>query len=175
LSVPYFILMLKYIIVSLLSLCFAFTASAQTTNEYQRYRANIFYPEILGNGLLYSFNYERIKRQSEHEFFSIRVGIGFRPRYHSGIYEQTIPFELNWCQGKNHHLEAGIGLTTVIDDSYYAKQLFSFIPAPRIGYRYQTPEGHFVLRVGLAALFTVQYNNSSSPTLYPGLAIGYAL
>lgn len=167
--------MIRIFITSIFTICFIFNLSAQSPAKPERYKPNIIYPEIGGNGLMYSLNYERIMKQASAVFFSMRLGYGIIPTHQSGGVEQTIPLEFNWAQGKSHHLEYGIGVTTVLGYSSYSAHPVSFIPAPRMGYRYQAPNGRLVVRAGLSLLFTNHYNQSSSPTFHPGIAVGLAL
>lgn len=167
--------MIKIFTASLFTICFIFNLSAQLPTKTERYKPNIIYPELGGNGLLYSLNYERIIKQVGSRFFSMRIGYGIIPTNHSGGVEQTLPLELIWVDGIKHHLEYGIGFTTVLGYSSYSAHPVSIIPAPRVGYRYQAPNSNLMVRAGVALLFTNHYNQASSPSFYPSIAIGVAL
>ena len=131
----------------------------------KEYKPNSIYGELLGNGLSISINYERIIKQKENKFFSIRIGYS---KLKEGFLGQNqneynfIPIECIWFNGKKHHFEYGFGVTTLLEDYYYYENgrivgrefRYGFIPIPRIGYRYQAPNSHFLLRVGLALLIS---------------------
>lgn len=141
------------------------TINAQSVPEKKQYYPNIFYPEIFGNGIGFTFNYERMLKRVEGNCFSMRAGYGVIPDK-----IQTIPLEAIWLKGIKHHIESGIGITTIIEP-YAVKPGFVF--AARIGYRYQAPGEHLILRTGATIFFG--NTTSSIPTIIPGIAVGFAL
>jgi len=93
---------------------------------------NIFYGEILGNGGLFSFNYER-----ETSFnFSFRVGLGLSINNSTdfGLFLGMLNYSINISD--NNKIEAGGGVLTLGTD---------FIPTFSIGYRYSPVNGGFFL------------------------------
>jgi hypothetical protein len=166
---------MKTIILSLLSFMCCISLCPAQSHKAERYKPNIIYLELGGNSPLFSVNFERIMQQNDSTFFSMRIGFGLIPLQHSGATEQTFPLELIWAKGKKHHLECGLGVTTVVGYSNLSARPLSFIPAPRVGYRYQPPNSHLIVRIGLAVLFTDNYNHSSSPVFQPAIAVGLAL
>jgi hypothetical protein len=120
---------------------------------------NAVYLELLGNGVFYSINYERMFYQKGNIRAAARIGVGALPRkVGSGTYLMAaLPVELIGMLGKSKHfLEAGVGYTPFLvpwtgsvgyasDDEFESYIIRSRIPF-RIGYRYQKPAGGFFFR-----------------------------
>lgn len=120
---------------------------------------NAVYLELLGNGVNYSLNYERMFYQTGNFRAAARIGVSALPwKVGSGSYlKAAIPVELIGLLGKSKHfLEAGVGYTPFLvpwtgsvgyasDDEFESYIVRSRIPF-RIGYRYQKPAGGFFFR-----------------------------
>lgn len=144
-----------------------------------RFKSNIVFVEGMGNGFTLSLNYERIFYQRERRFASIRVGYSQLAKGYLGSLQghmRIAPAELVVCVGSKHHFEYGVGLTSCMENNIYyngepdrVEHYFYFIPTIRLGYRYQKPDGHFLIRVGaVTAVFPL------GPVPFPGIAIGGA-
>ena len=143
------------IIVLILSgLCGSPTARAQITGTAK----NTIFLEALGNGILYSFNYDRVLS----ELFSVRVGYSsFDAALLTVRLEATtIPVLINFIPGEgNHRLELGMGVdiiprydriegqlfTAKIDEGKFTGVVFT----STIGYRYQPQDGGMNFRICL--------------------------
>jgi len=135
--------------------------------ELLRSAKHLVYLELLGNGLIYSVNYERFFRNR----WSMRVGAEYL------AWEDEEPSEswaatfwllmLNYLKSKgNSHLEMGFGLTMVIARQLDGPDEENLVyPTGTLGYRYQRPDGGLVFRAGLTPLY---YH----PFL--GVSLGYA-
>lgn len=168
----------------LVRLALAFAASlplaarAATAQEVQPALArNAVYVELLGNGLLYSINYDRLLTPNA----AGRVGLMFvtaeDDQGDSGTVA-IVPVMGSWLWGDgNSHFETGIGLALAtasfdfadefdVDESGGATTVYG---TGVLGYRYQRPGGGFVFRVGLTPVFTT---NDFAPWF--GLSFGYA-
>jgi hypothetical protein len=145
--------------------------------------ANTIHFELLGSGLLYSINYDRLFTHN----FAGRVGW----MYFSGdatsddptdpkvtFSMNLIPITGSYLVGAgNHRLELGGGpvlafVSADVDDGVQgvsASGLASI--AMIVGYRYQPMDGGFNFRVG----FTPHYVINGKPPLLPwaGLSLGY--
>jgi hypothetical protein len=112
-----------------------------------------------------------------------------------GIY-YGIPISYNWIFGKkSHHLEVGIGLTSLIvnPNSNMVSDFYTYL-TPKIGYRYQRPNGGLFLRATVTPMIdilnvrTYTFGNEKSRNFssfnnvvglgyavfpWPGLSIGY--
>lgn len=148
----------------LLALClvlFAVPALAQNTVPPVTAKNTVFV-EFLGNGGVYSLNYDRIFFQRDRFKTSFRVGASLMPHKsyvaENYFFSMTLPVEINGMWGSNrHHFEAGLGYTPF----YWSRQntanmpgvrenrRFSNMLISRIGYRYQRPEGGLFFRAAL--------------------------
>ena len=129
-------------------------------------RDNAVYVELLGNGGLYSVNYERALTPA----LRVRVGAGAwtAESFWGGAETRmrTFPMMLQMVRGGGaHHLEAGIGvLPGYRDRERDAGESGGFVSLiGLIGYRYQPPLRRFVFRAG----FTPFYGFGDSSVAYP--------
>jgi hypothetical protein len=140
-------------------------AGAQTSTTGT---GNGVYLELLGNGGLYSVNYER------ELIPAVRMRVGFATWTAVDLFGgpgetkiRTVPITGHVLKGDgNHHVEAGAGVLVGqrSTDSRYAGpsgQFVSLIGA--LGYRYQRPARGFLFRVG----FTPFYGFGDDVRAYP--------
>ena len=146
--------MFKSIVITLL-LCFLLSGTVKSQNSTLIKREsnidsedypNAVYIELLGNGLPYSINYERLVYGSGHLKLYGRGGLGVVA--FSELWGGTIPIECSVAFGKKNNFETGIGCTFVFNsyDDFDSPR----IPL-RIGYRLEIDE--FLFRVGLTPFF----------------------
>ncbi len=149
------------------------------------------YFEALGNGLLYSVNYDRLLTGS----LGGRVGVShFAP---DEVSVTTFPVSAYYLVGSgNSRLELGLGMCVMLQGE---KQSFSFMSSldeefkgngvlgtATLGYRHQHPEGGFMFRAGMTPFFGT-FERDISPTYFEtvtedvfrvhlsgGLSAGYA-
>ena len=126
-------------------------------------RKNSIYLEAIGNGVLYSINYERLFPFSEYVGLTTRIGFAF----FSFI---TIPLEISGILGKKHCFELGAGYTFILND------IDGYLI--RAGYRYRAKNG-FLIRVAPMILIpSSEYECSGffCPEAFPwiGISIGYS-
>lgn len=169
--------MLKRILFTLVFLTFVGTSMAQESEEgssTSENAKNVAYAELLGKGFYYSFNFER-------ELYRIDENIAFNASVGFGLYNgQTdiekskdlfIPLELNakYSFGGSHHAVLGYGTTywkykvidIKIDNSNVGdapatptlKPMKEWFAHLTLEYRYQKPEGKFMLKAGMTPLF----------------------
>ena len=138
---------------------------------------NAVYVELLGNGLFYSVNYDRLLTPK----VAGRVGLMFATAEDdegdSGTFA-IVPLMGSYLWGDgNSHFETGIGLAVAtanfdfeggfdLDESGSTTGVYG---TGVLGYRYQRPGGGFLFRVGLTPVFTT---NDFAPWF--GLSFGYA-
>ena len=154
-------------LLSLLSL----TLAAQ--EESTSYKPNAIYFEVLGNGVLYSVNYDRLLTTKGNLKISGRVGYSYiSVNFFDEIKGSAIPIEILGWMGNKRHFEFGIGTV------YHSmKQTDVSILGPtqefdsdalyftgRIGYRRQKPEGGFIFRAGFVPMFLVSESTSADNT-----------
>jgi len=149
------------------------------------------YFEALGNGLLYSVNYDRLLTKS----FGGRVGVSYFAPDEIGV--TTFPVTAYYLVGSgSSKLELGLGACMMLQDE---RQSFSFMSSldeefkgsgvlgtAAVGYRHQHADGGFVFRAGLTPFFGT-FTRDISPTYFEtvtedvfrvhlsgGLSAGYA-
>ncbi|MHA7130250.1 hypothetical protein [Algoriphagus namhaensis] len=136
----------------------------QTESKAEIFTAkNSIFVESLWPSFSYSLNYDRIFYQKGALKLSARAGFSLlynsRTGPTSSFWAPFIPVELTGFWGKSkHHLELGLGFFATRNRRYFFDEDFpnnireepywgkTFVP--RIGYRYQKPEGGFFFRGG---------------------------
>lgn len=145
---------------------------------------NGVYLELLGNGGVYSLNYERFLSPN----FSLRAGFGsFSGESFWGSEEITLttfPVLGNYFYGKGRNkLELGAGLllgTKKIESTWdeSKKNTTIFDITAVIGYRNQKPGGGFIFRAGLTPFLALSGGEDAYPdegiTISGGVSVGYA-
>lgn len=137
------------------------------SSQGQRLKNAVFI-ELIGNGGLYSLNYE-------YQFLNKglgRVGICIYPE------AVTVPIMLGQLVGQlKDFLELGVGVTPIFYDggseSNSGKALFL---TGTIGYRYQKPDGRFLFRIGFTPLINIyEPNNEDFDSFIPlgGISFGF--
>jgi hypothetical protein len=140
------------------------TTVVQPAAEAQRTAHNAIFLELLGNGLIYSVNYERIFDEPE---IGIRAGLSFislgasagagDTSASSKVTLMTFPVLANYygVGSKNHKLQLGAGVTFLYASATAGEKssvgsFSGFVPAPTlaIGYRYLPEKGGFNFFVG---------------------------
>lgn len=157
----------KYITLITVWVCMlsTYVISQQVYNEEG---LNAFYVEGLGNGGLFSLNYDRVLYQGEKVGGFIRTGL---TEWHA---DDTDALDIGIIQeagilygGPNHFIDSGVGVT------FWTKDSETFI-VPRIGYRFVSHEGLFI-RVSPAMLVINSGDKEDSFGGYwLGLAVGYS-
>ncbi len=164
----------------------AFGAHAQQNNELLQ--KNTFYLELVGNGMFYSLNYDRILVVQQNWKMSGRIGGMYLPGLDYNDRQMIgLPLEVSYLRGRNkHYLEVGLGFTATYDTYRLGESRvkdLALMGVARVGYRHQKREGGLFYKVGFTPVHGVVYNmrnrqNSiGSNFTYPlfGLAIGYTL
>jgi hypothetical protein len=140
--------------------------------------SNSLYLEILGNGAVYSLNYDRMFSNS----MSGRIGIMNIPvdEATSGVDEDdakvgltTLPIMINYLKGGNHKLEIGGGVVVIIV-SADIKEIGTIVGSGVVGtatfgYRYQPRAGGFNFRIGFTPIF-----GQGGFVPWGGLSLGYS-
>lgn len=134
---------------------------------------NSIYFEALGNGGLYSVNYDRLFSEN----FGARVGFMYLSEldffFASAEDLLLIPATMNYFLGSKHKFELGAGVVLASVSSTGAfgfknnQSASNVVGTATIGYRYQKPQGGFLFRAGFTPLF-----NSSGFEPWGGLSIG---
>lgn len=158
----------------LLLVVMAVPCSAQENQK--EFSRNAVYAELLGQGLLYSINYDRLITQE----LSVRVGFSRWnfPFLFGDVTFTGFPIMLNYLWGKgSSRLELGVGF---VPASVEGREIFTsrsqdvfqrylVLGTATIGYRAQPREGGFVFRVGFTPIY-----NGEKLFLYGGISAGVA-
>jgi len=114
---------------------------------------NTVFVELLGNGGLYSLNYERLFPLRKNGLgLSARIGYAYWNSIQTSFKNfsyQTIPVELSALYGHTHKAELGLGYTPLIMRNGSLLYDTRHVLGLRIGYRYQKPEGGFFFKCGI--------------------------
>jgi len=134
----------------------------------QAQNKNAFYVEGLGNGLLFSFNYDT--RFSADSPWGARVGFGYIGDVGGGGGIITVPVMVNHLLGKDgKYFEVGGGIVYVAGDADIGGGFDSLAGTFSFQYRRQPVEGGFMWKAG----FTPILAEGVFIPWYPGLSIGY--
>lgn len=142
----------------------------ENPRDYTKFPArNANYMELLGNGGLYSINFERIFLYKEKFKISGRVGANVMPI--GAQIEQGYVIENSYIFLPNpHHIEIGPGLTLqrkynpgCSDTTIYVWESVWFAMF-RLGYRYQKREDGFFFKAGILPIF---YTKNSCYSEFP--------
>lgn len=131
-------------------------------------KVHSLYGEVFGQALYYSINYDRLLFIERHFPATVSAGISVLP-IPSLITSVATPISFNGLIGKgSHHLELGIGLTPMylrennvkvgypveVEEGVYEQESYAghsnnffLYLTPKIGYRFQRPQGGFFGRV----------------------------
>ncbi len=132
---------------------------------------NVVYIELLGNGVSYSFNYER--RLADRLWG--RIGAGYTPVLFARL--AAFPVGVSYLIGKkSKFLETGLVTTFAYADvdalfDSEDKEEFGVILSPTIGYRFQPQEKNLFFKIAFTPLFT-PFEKKFFPS--GGLSLGYS-
>ena len=143
----------------------SWTAIAQSPASRDR-----IYAEFLGCGVIYSINYDH----SFSESLGMRAGVGYFP--YQGVSFGTFPLMGYYLLGSgSHKFEFGLGVCIVLQPE---RQSFSWMSSPddhiegnavmgatTLGYRYQSADGGFIFRAGVAP-FLAKFRRDKSTIFY---------
>lgn len=119
-----------------------------------KYNSNVQL-ELGGHGVYYSVSMENFFINTPRYKASLQQGVSFYPES-TGLRQLWVPIMFNQLLSfKNHHAELGFGTVFTLDYLDARTEFFnsvphnySFIIAPRIGYRFQPPNSRFFGRIG---------------------------
>ena len=139
------------------------------------YTPNGVYFEALGQGLLYSVNFDH--RFTEN--IAVRVGFShFTIGFITDVSISTIPLMVEYLFGTgNHHLEIGAGAVPIygrisgdlFGSSEGTNGAWVVVATATVGYRYQPAGEGFLFRIGLTPFFM-----NAGAQIFGGASIGYA-
>ncbi|MBK8954641.1 MAG: hypothetical protein IPM34_03665 [Saprospiraceae bacterium] len=127
------------------------------------------YAELLGNGLIFSFNYDT-RFSDKPTGLGGRFGLGFIGKGDEGAL--LIPMQLNWLLGKDgKYFEIGLGTTYVGGtQEFFEEDIDHFVGTLTFGYRRQPLDGGFMWK---AAITPILADGFFWP-YYVGFGLGYS-
>lgn len=150
--------MIKIITTILLTGFLSLASYSQKSDASKFINKNAVYFELLGSGLFYSINYDRILWEKPNLAISARIGTSYIPIPESDFYLLGFPIELIFLKGSKNYLE--IGLSLLILQSFFdgtsTNSLFAF---GRIGYRHQKKNERFIFRIGFTPFIVIKFND----------------
>ena len=194
---------MRQILLLNLLLSFANSISAQEKQINFPNEKNTIYAEAFGQGFCWSLNYDRLLNTDKKVFNSFTAGVVYVPnqiQFGDGSYF-GVPVSYNWLFGKkSHHLELGVGITGMAVKSDFGlfglsttNHFYTYL-TPKIGYRFQRPQGGLFLKVTATPMidlvsFSNEWSNNGSLRIsslfsnvlglyypafpWPGFSIGY--
>lgn len=158
---------MRKILVLVVVLLSSYLTHAQVQKDYrvkgERFAANTFHLEALGNGMPYNIGYERVL--TKMRWFNVGLGVGGGYFPSKVLPVMSANFEVSMLFGKSDHLfEMGMGARVGYAE-YHPKepitndnnQLVSISKGGaifqtfRMGYRYQPVNGGFFFRAGIVS------------------------
>jgi len=135
-------------------------------------RAQNFFVELGGPGLLFSANYDT-RFSNKRDGFGARIGAGYIAVSDNSLF--TLPIQGNVLLGKKgKYFEIGLGATFIStkgDDNDFIsfEDASSVIGTMTFGYRYQPVDGGFNFRGGLTPVF----DSHNFVPYFAGISLGY--
>lgn len=132
-----------------------------------------FYVEGLGNGIIYSVNYEHQLIPAYN--IGLRVGAGI---LNTSDVVMTTPVHLNVAFGEKHALELAGGISML---SNFKNKDYAIAPSSSVMYRMMLGNG-LLVRAGLTQTYSKELLGTSDKIaaplskeflIYPGLSVGY--
>ncbi|MFN3999951.1 hypothetical protein [Algoriphagus sp.] len=153
---------------------FLVTTNSMAQDE-QRSRSQTVYLEVLGNGLIYSLNYDT-RFSNSVKGLGGRAGIGHMAI--NGDRLTTFPFLVNYLFGRDkHYFEVGAGATLLTASAFSnfgpvdsRESGSAFIGTMSLGYRLEPLNGGFSFRAGITPIF----DRKSFFPFWPQISFGYA-
>jgi len=171
--------MKTFLFVSVIAL-FSLPSYSQESSIAPFEHKNSFQVDLGEPGLFYSINYERILLNGGRFKTAAQIGASYYPPT-TGIRDLWIPMGINELFSfGNHHLEAGIGYVLLREAARDSENnpdywFWSHMLSGRIGYRYQKPGGHLILRAAFTPLLGFELSNNITE-FHPmgGISVGYS-
>ena len=125
-----------------------FNTMAQDSLGTDQESKNNIYLELLGSGIYYSFNYDRVIYTRSIWILRTRVGAELFP---SASYSLIFPFGISETIGEKHCFEMEVSSAYVFDGS--DGLTYSKVIGGSVGYRYQPRNKGFMFRATLIPVY----------------------
>jgi hypothetical protein len=163
---------LKLVLLAILLLSARYASAANPDSLSQLFKhKNNFQLELGGHGGLYSLNYERILVNRQKFKTTAQAGFSCIPLDPRSI-TLLVPVMVNeLISFDRHHVEIGLGYLFM--GSTHTENLDYF--TGRIGYRYQKPDGRWLVRVGFLGVLNTEERFTQFDFIpWFGLSVGYS-
>lgn len=160
--------MKKFVFATVLAMSLLFGSSNTATAQ----AGSAFYVELLGNGLIFSANYDmRFNKSVDGSGLGGRLGIGYVGGGDAGGSVVTVPVMVNYLLGKDgKYFEIGGGVTYVAGSADFGDGFEdTVIGTLSFQYRRQPVDGGFMWKIG----FTPILASGTFIPYWPGVSIGY--
>lgn len=168
-------------LVSTIACISVISAKAQDTTAFTPKALNTIYVEGLGNGGVYSLNYDRLL----DSHWAVRIGVSYFEGRGTETFSSSMALPLSVSYLINFptspsHIELGIGLTPYRSYFLYYETLSEFVNqflifTPMLGYRFQPQEGGFNFRILATPSFVLFEKKPILITtpIWGGISVGY--
>lgn len=143
-----------------------------TSIETHAQAKQAFFAELLGNGLIFSVNYD-VRFTENPGGWGGRLGIGYVGSVEGGGGVVTIPIMVNNLLGKDgKYFEVGGGLTFITGTADFAgsENNSEIVGTLAFMYRRQPEDGGFMWKIGLSPIIA----DGVFFPIWPGVGFGYA-
>jgi len=176
-----------YLILLFLLLVNILSAQNKTDSVNNNIAKNTVYFELLGNGGIYSLNYDRIILSKNKIKCSYNAGISYGGLFIGSNIELlgwslVVPCGINFLYGKTNSLELGTGpifTFNVNNKNHYGSSILFHVI--NLNYRFQKKTGGFFFKTGAGLIVKLlEYKNewlinTQEGTIVINLGIGYTL
>ncbi|MEN9523732.1 MAG: hypothetical protein RL065_2109 [Bacteroidota bacterium] len=173
---------MKYIATFILLFSLSNISIAQSDSTWKFKRKNNINFELLGSGVLYSINYERLVYQSKYFKSNVATGFSYAP-YRFFSNQSDIQFLVNYNQfisfSKNNHADIGIGIKLINDFKQSNPEIITQ-PIFHVGFRHQKLNRRFFYKILIAGTITkmelmiLPSEPFYQPSFFPCIGLGYA-
>lgn len=171
--------------IAFLLIC-TFTNAQNLTPDQSHTRLNSIQFEIGGQAGYYSLNYERVLTNAPKFKLAGQVGFAYYPRW-TGIAEYWIPVSFNgiFPLKNGYSFETGLGYSFTHEKlweipGYVPEANWGGFITSQVGFRYQKPNTHLLIRAGGILFLSHSHKNSFvvdggwEVHMLPGVALGYS-
>jgi hypothetical protein len=143
----------KYILLLLFWTLISLKSMAQESKTFK----NAVVVELAGNGLVYSFNYERHSKKDIYLRFGVSMWRIIENQTEKSITVMSYPISLNHLinlGNQKHYLDTGIGVMNLITTGnlveYKGLTNYYLNPFVNLGYRYSPSKNSFTYKIGFS-------------------------
>jgi len=176
----------QFLILLCSAICCTAISNAQKfkdSNPFEFESENNVQFEALGSGIFYSIIYEHVLINRGRFKTTSNLGGAIYGEEANVMATYLAHCSLNqlYSISPNHHIELGAGVMGYRENLSdagveFREREFSYMLTARLGYRYQKPDGNFLVRVAVTPIYEggAAIYDSSTIHPWPAVAIGYS-